>query len=137
MRFKDKGSGGAGGDVNNLAPPREVKQALVVGPAERAVHQKRNSGRFARRGSYRGSAGRLTATCTASTTIKIGNAGASIHGASASIDTFEASCSMVPQVATSCGNPSPTNDIVASASMNAGKSNDACVNTYPLVAGSR
>src|SRR6185436_2628546 len=60
-----------------------------------------------------------TARLTARTTTKIAAAGASIHGASASIDTFAASCSIVPHVGTVSGKPRPTYESVASARMNA------------------
>ena len=49
-----------------------------------------------------------TVRFTASTRTKIAAAGASVHGASATSATLEASCSMVPHVGTVAGNPSPT-----------------------------
>jgi hypothetical protein len=40
--------------------------------------------------------------------MKIAAAGASVHGASPSVATFTASCSIVPRVAIVLGNGSPT-----------------------------
>src|SRR5207237_721411 len=49
----------------------------------------------------------------------------------------DASCSIVPQLATGSGKPRPTYDSVASATMNAGTRSVICTATKPRVAGSR
>src|SRR5207247_8772266 len=57
------------------------------------------------------------------TTRNMAAAGLRSHGKSANTRMFvDASCSIVPQLATSSGNPRPTYDSVASATMNAGMS---------------
>src|SRR5258705_12692795 len=71
------------------------------------------------------------------TEITMAPAGERSQGASASTPACAASCSITPQLGVGSANPKPTNDRVASARMNAGKSKVAWTTRYPRAAGRR
>src|SRR5262249_37637581 len=71
------------------------------------------------------------------TTTNIATAGLSSHGKSTNTRTFDASCSIVPQLGIGSENPRPMNDSVASATTNAGTSIVSSTPTKPPAAGRR